>query len=353
MSEINERDGLHTQYVGARVPRVEDRRYLMGRGRYVDDIDLRGMLHVAFVRSPHAHARIVRIDTEAARALDGVVAVFTGEDLADVPPFVTAIARDDVKPVTRRLLPSDKVRFVGEAIVAVVARSRALAEDGCELVEVDYEPLAVVVDPEEALRPGAPVLHEDVPDNNIAHIEMDSGDVEEAFAGADVVVTKRFRSGRVIGAPLETRGVVADYDIGAGQLTVWTSSQMPHFVRTMIAPTIGMSEGTVQVIAPDVGGGFGLKAHIFVEEALIPLFSRRLRKPVKWIEDRIEHNLASAHSKGMVMEASVAADRDGTILGLKGHYIADSGAYSIYPWTALIDPLPAASCLPGIYDVRN
>jgi carbon-monoxide dehydrogenase large subunit len=341
------------QYVGARVPRVEDRRYLMGQGRYVDDIDLRGMLHVAFVRSPHAHARILQIDTEAAQTLEGVVAVFTGEDLADVPPFVTAIARDDVKPVTRRLLPSDKVRFVGEAIVAVIARSRALAEDGCELVEVDYEPLPVVVDPEEALRPGAPVLHEDVPDNNIAHIEMENGDVEQAFAAADLVVTKRFRSGRVIGAPLETRGVVANYDVGAGQLTVWTSTQMPHFVRTMIAPTIGMSEGTVQVIAPDVGGGFGLKAHIFIEEALIPLFCRRLRKPVKWIEDRIEHNLASAHSKGMIMEASVAASRDGTILGLKGRYVADSGAYSIYPWTALIDPLPAASCLPGIYDVRN
>ncbi|MHA6795702.1 xanthine dehydrogenase family protein molybdopterin-binding subunit [Pseudonocardia bannensis] len=342
------------QYVGARVLRVEDNKYLMGRGRYLDDLALPGMLQAAFVRSPHAHARIASIDISAAKALKGVVEVLTGAELAKMgTPLVADLQREEVLPVGKELLATDKVRHVGEAVAIVIAESRYLAEDGAQLVSVEYEPLPALVDPEQALSHGAVLLHDDVPGNNVAHIEFDSGGVEEAFAKADRVFTKRFHAGRQHAAPLETRGVMADYNPGTGHLTIWSSTQLPHFLRTLIAPHLQMSERHLTVIAPDVGGGFGLKCHVFVEEAIIPLVAKRLRRPVKWVEDRVENLAASGHAKEIVMDIDIAVTNDGRFLAFRGRYIGDCGAYSGYPWTALIDPLAAANLLPSLYDVRE
>ncbi len=205
------------RYVGARVMRVEDPRFLAGRGVYLDDIEPAGTQHVAFLRSPYAHARIVSVDCTRARALDGVALVVSGEDLRDLPPFTTTIAtRPETKTGTRHMLPLDRVRFVGEAVAAVVARSRAIAEDAAELIDVEYERLPAVLDAEAALAPGAPVLHDELGDNNFAHIEFEAGDVDGAFASAAHVFRKRFHFGRTHAAPLEGRGVIADWDVGRG-----------------------------------------------------------------------------------------------------------------------------------------
>ncbi len=342
------------RYVGARVMRTEDPRFLAGRGTYLDDIEPPGTLHVAFHRSPYAHARIVAVDASRARALEGVALVATGEDLLDLAPFTTTIAtRPEAKTGIRRMLPIDRVRHVGEAVAVVVARSRYIAEDAAELIEIDYEPLPAVVDPEAALAPGAPVLHDDLGGNNFAHIEFEAGDVDAAFAGASHVFRKRFHFGRCHAAPLEGRGVIADWDAGEGSLTVWTSTQMPFLVRGMLASLFGLKDTRVRVICPDVGGGFGLKVQLFVEEVIVPELSRRLGTPVKWVEDRYEALAASGHAKEVVCDLALATDADGRFLALQGRYVGDGGAYLAHPWTSLIDPLCAASFLPGVYDVRN
>ncbi len=342
------------RYVGARVMRVEDPRFLAGRGIYLDDIEPRGTLHVAFHRSPHAHARIVSVDASRARALDGVALVVSGEDLRDLPPFSTTIAtRPEAKTGTRHMLPLDRVRFVGEAVAAVVARSRAVAEDAAELIDVEYEPLPAVLDAEAALAPGAPVLHDELGDNNFAHIEFEAGDVDAAFAEAAHVFRKRFHFGRTHAAPLEGRGVIADWDVAENALTVWTSTQMPFLVRGMLAAQFGLPDTRVRVICPAVGGGFGLKVQLFVEEAIVPELSRRTGAPVKWVEDRYEALAASGHAKEVICELALATAADGRFLALEGRYVGDGGAYLAHPWTSLIDPLCAASFLPGLYDVQN
>jgi carbon-monoxide dehydrogenase large subunit len=342
------------RYVGARVMRVEDPRFLAGRGVYLDDIEPRGTLHVAFCRSPYAHARIVSVDASRARALDGVALVVSGEDLRDLPPFSTTIpTRPEAKTGTRHMLPLDRVRFVGEAVAAVVATSRAVAEDAAELIDVEYEPLPAVLDAEQALAPGAPLLHDELGDNNFAHIEFEAGDVDGAFAAAAHVFRKRFHFGRTHAAPLECRGVIADWDVAEGSVTVWTSTQMPFLVRAMLAAQFGLQDTRVRVICPAVGGGFGLKVHLFVEESIIPELSRRLGTPVKWVEDRYEALAASGHAKEVVCELELATDADGRFLALQGRYVGDGGAYLGHPWTSLIDPLCAASFLPGTYDVQN
>jgi carbon-monoxide dehydrogenase large subunit len=340
------------QYVGARLPRVEDGRYLRGVGRFVDDLRLPGMLHAAFFRSPHAHARIVSIDVERARSLPGVVDVVTGADLADVPPFTAGLPRPEVKANSRHALPTDRVQRAGEAVAAVVATSRYVAEDACALVEVEWEPLPVITDAEASLAPDAPLLHEDAESNNFAHIEFEHGDVAAAFARADRVFSKRFHHGRFHAAPLETRGIVAEYDPGNGSFTMWTSSQVPHLTRSLLAHALGLTfENGLRVIAPDVGGGFGLKIHLFPEDLVVPCLARRTGRPVKWIEDRYESLAASTHAKEIVMDLELATTSDGKFLAFRGRYVGDAGAYAIYPWTPLVDSLCAAVMLPSLYDV--
>lgn len=342
------------QYVGARVKRVEDRRLLQGQGRYLPDIELPGMTHAAFLRSPHPHAKILSVDISEAEALEGVVEIFTGADIAQhAAPIVSALQRPESVPCTKPLLAVDKVRHVGEAVALVVAESRYIAEDAVDLIEVEWETLPVILDPEEALKDGAPQLHDDMPNNSAGRIEFSHGDVDAAFAEADHVFSKRFHTRRTSGGPMETRGVLASYDAGEGEMTLYSSTQLPHFMRTLLAPVVGCKESKFRVIAPDLGGGFGLKAHIFVEEALLPVAAKLVGRPIKWIEDRYEHLAASMHSKEVIGYLDVAVTKDGKITAMRAHYLGDGGAYSIHPWTAFIDPLAAASLTTGLYDVQN
>lgn len=337
------------RYVGRSLPRVEDPELLRGQARYLDDVRLPGLLDVAFVRSPYAHARLLGIRTDAARAQDGVALVVTSADLADAPEIVTCSSRAEARTAWRRpLLPHDRVRYVGEPVAAVVASSRYAAEDACDLIEVDYEPLEAVVDPETALADGAPLLHEGTDSNNFAHIELEHGDVEGVFSGAARVVSKRFHFGRTHAAPLEGRGGIADW---SRDLTFWSSTQMPFLVRSMLAGLYDLPETAIRVVVPAVGGGFGLKVHLYVEEAILPLLSRRADAPVKWAEDRYEHLAASGHSKEVVCDLELALAEDGTFLALRGRLVGDGGAHQGHPWTSLIDPLCAASMLPGIYSI--
>ena len=340
------------RYVGARVRRVEDPRLLRGRGGYLDDVELPGVLQAAFVRSPLAHARILGVEADPARAVDGVVAVVTPDDLADAPELVTASHRPEAKVGTRPLLPADRVRYVGEPVAVVVASSRYVAEDACELVGVEYEPLPALTDAVEALAPGAEAIHEELGDNNFAHIEFEAGDVEKAFGEAERVFEKRFHFGRTHAAPLEGRGMIASWDEVGGELTVWNSTQMPHLVRTMLASLFGVPEARVRVLVPAVGGGFGLKVHLFVEEVIVPLLARRVGAPVKWVEDRYELLAASGHAKELVCALELAVGADGRFRGFRGRFVGDGGAHQGHPWSSLIDPLCAASMLPGIYDVE-
>ena len=331
------------RYVGQSVPRVEDPRLLRGRARYLDDVHAPGALHVAFVRSPFGHAVIRSVDATRAKELDGVAAVVTAADVPAELVIVTTSSRPEAQEGRRPLLPRDRVRYVGEPVAVVVASSRYAAEDACELVDVEYEPLEAIVDAEQALAAD--------PGCNFAHLEYEAGGVEAAFAGAAHVFRKRFHFGRTHAAPLEGRGGIADWDTAAGELTYWSSSQMPFLVRSMLAGLYGVPETRVRVIVPAVGGGFGLKVHLYVEEAILPLLSRFAGAPVKWVEDRYEHLAASGHSKEVICSLELAVAGDGRFLGLRGHFVGDGGAYQGHPWSSLIDPLCAASMLPGVYAV--
>ena len=343
------------RYVGQAIRRVEDPRLLAGKARFVDDLSLPGMLHAVFVRSPHAHARIVSIDTSAALALDGVIAVFTGEDLSDLQPFAPSIPGLEALLVTvRHPLPTEKVLFVGEAVAVVIAQDPYTAEDARDLVAVKWEPLPALVDPEKALETDAPILHEALGTNNVAHIENSSGEAERVFAEADHVFCKRFVVGRSTGAPIGMRGVVAEYDErGGGHLTIYPSSQMPHLLRAILGPVLGIPEGRLTIKTPDVGGAFGLTCSIYPEDAIIPAVARRLGRPVKWVEDRSENLGTACHSKEMVCQFDIAVDSDGTFRGFRAHFITDAGAYSAMPFTPLADSISAGQMLPSLYTVED
>jgi len=342
--------------IGARVRRLEDPRVLLGATRYVDDVRLPGMLAIAFARSPYAHARIAAIDVGRARALRGVHAVFTASDLETILPPLrvehdAASGRPPCRIVVWPVLAAGKARFVGEAVVAVVAESRAVAEDAAGLVDVDWEPLEPVVDVEHAAAAGAPLVHDDWPDNVYQRVDAALGDVAGAFRAADLVVSETFRSGRHLALPMEGRGTVASWDRAAATLTVWASTQMPHVLREHIARLLQLREHSVRVIATDVGGGFGLKAHIFPEELLPAALARHLGRPVEWIEDRREHLAASQHARDQIVRAELALAKDGTMLGLRAHITCDIGAYCEYPWPTF-EANVTASAMPGPYTIR-
>ena len=342
------------QYLGARVMRVEDPRFLRGGGQYIDDIALPGMLHAAFCRSPHPHARIKSIDVGATRQLAGVRGVFTGESLKElVGPLVTGLDHEHIRVLEQRVLPLDRVRHVGEAVAVVVATSRYIAEDACDLIEVEWEPLPYVMDAEEAMKPDAPLIDDSIPDNNTLHLDYEGGNVEEGLAGSDRVYTRKFYFGRQSASPLETRGLIADYDAASEMLTIWMSNQMPHLTRTMISTPLGLPEGRIRIIAPDVGGGFGLKAHVFVEDLIVPVLSRQLLRPIKWIEDRHENLAASGHAREIHYECDIGVNEDGTFTTIYGRLLGNNGAYNNYPYCAFIDVGMGGNLLPGMYDWQH
>lgn len=326
-------------YIGQSVPRREDRRLLRGDGAFISDMKLAGMVHVAIARSPYAHARIGPIDLSRAAAADGVVLALSGEALKDELPPISGMQvaapkswRDGMDPdiniPDQPLVPHDKLRYVGEPYALVVADDRYLAEDAVELIVAELEPLAPVPHAEAALADGAPLVHEHLPGNIAATLHARKGDGASALAAAPHRLRRRFDHHRYAAMPLECRGVVAEYDVRTDWLTVWSSTQVVHWVRREVANALGMPEGRVRVVAPDVGGGFGGKGHVYPEDILVAYLARRLRRPVKWIEDRHEHILNAAHSRDNIIEVEAGFDDDGRILAVTNSFIVDSGAYS-------------------------
>ena len=332
--------------------RREDGRFLTGQGSYVDDHRPARLLYAAFLRSPHAHARVVRIDASASLTLPGVAAVLTGEDVArSAKPVRAASKTPAVKVTSFPPLALGTVRHVGEAVVMVAAESRYVAEDAVERILVEYEPLPVVTDMEQALRPDSPVLHDEVDTNLLVSREFGRGDVDEALAGAALVVRERFRFHRHTPVCMENRGCLAEYATGSGTLTLRSSAQCPGLVRDVLTDLLDMPEHRIRVIAADVGGGFGAKASLYPEEIATCVMARRLGRPIKWIGDRREDLLTTTHAWDEIVEAELGVDRDGAIVGLRAQVTVDVGAYSIYPWTAAIEPVQTISFLPGPYRV--
>jgi carbon-monoxide dehydrogenase large subunit len=344
---------MGVRYFGAEVRRVEDRRLLTGNGRYVDDIRLPGMLEAAFVRSTEAHARIRGIDTAAARALPGVHGVFT---LADFPaefhdktmvqPYPAPIL---TQSITQHPLAKDEVCFVGQTVALVVADSRQIAEDAASLVAIDYEPLPAVIDCREAARPGAPLVHSAAPDNIVARVNANFGDIDAAFAAAAHVFEERFLQHRGGCHAMECRGVIAEDRPHQDGLTIYSATQCPYLVRRNVAAYLGRDEGRVRVIAPDVGGGFGPKAGVYAEEIVIPLAASMLGRPVKWTEDRREHFVATNTQRDQEWALEAAVSAEGVLLGLRGRVTHDNGAFVPY---GLLLPMSSLTPLPGPYAVK-
>ncbi len=337
-------------YVGQPLRRREDPRLLRGQGRYVADITPPGTLHACIVRSPHAHARLRSVDASRARALPGVAAVLTAADLGPANrPLPNRFPHPALRYYPQRPLACDKVHYVGEPIAVVVAEDRYLAEDAAELVEGDYEPLPVVADAEAALRPGAPLVHDDqgAPDNRAGTFVQRFGEVEAAFAQAHLVVRERLLIGKCSALPIECRGLVAAVD-DIGRLTLWDAVQTPHMIRDILAGLLGLPAHAVRVIPPDVGGAFGAKEPFYPEEFLIPFLALRLRRPVKWIEDRREHLLASIQERGQAHQAELAVDAAGRILGIRDRFVADSGAFCAW---GIVVPTITSTMIPGPYKV--
>jgi aerobic carbon-monoxide dehydrogenase large subunit len=346
-----------TRSFGAPVTRNEDARLLSGRALFVDDVELPGMLYAAFLRSNVAHARINSIDVSAATARDGVVAVYTAEDLGDYwAPGPLLVPPPPIKGITfnqRTQVPlaKHKVRHVGEPLAVVLAESRYLAEDALADIVLDLDPLPAVVDLEKALADTSACVHDGVRGNLAAHVRQSRGNYAAARDRADHVISRRFCYDHGASSPIETRGVVASWDARANRLTVWDTTQAPVFLRNGLAGMLGLSERQVRVIAPFVGGGFGPKIMLFYpEEVVIPWAAKKLDRPVKWIEDRLEHFFATTHERGQIHDAEIALSADGRILGVKDSFLHDTGAYNPYGLTV---PINSQCTLLGPYVIPN
>lgn len=334
--------------LGRNVRRKEDQRLITGHGRFVTDVELPRMRHVAFLRSPYGHARITGVDTATAR--DAGFRVFTGADFAHIELRAQSALPSYVETV-QPVLAHQKVRFAGEAVAAVVAGDRYRAEDGLELVTMDYEPLTPTVCAWEA--PTEPV-HAEAPDNVLLERTFDAGDVDDVLASAAVVVERELTTNRHAGNPMECRAGVAVWDAADGKLTFWNGTQVPHIARNMIAELMGLPEGRVRVIAPDVGGGFGVKSVLYPEDLALCLMAREMPGiPLKWVEDRAEHLLAATHARDHRYLMRAGFDAEGTLLAVDADVTCNIGAYSVYPWTAGIEPLMAGGLLSGPYKLEN
>ena len=318
------------RYVGGGVPRKEDPALVTGRANWTDNIKLPGMLHMAVLRSPFAHAKITNLDVSAALEQPGVVAAFTGNDLADdwaaAMPCAWPVT-EDIKMPDHWPLAKDEANFMGDAVAVVIADDRYTAQDALEFIEVDYEPLDVVLDMEEAIKDDAPLVHEDLETNTSFVWPLEVGDVEGAFEQADVVVKERYIQQRLIPNAIEPRAVVAQMEPTSDGITLYTSTQVPHLVRMMLSLVTGIPDQRVRVVAPDVGGGFGSKLNFYAEEVLATNIARRLGVPIKWVEDRSENYMATIHGRDQIQDIELAATSEGKILGLRANIMADMGAY--------------------------
>ena len=348
---------MSTRTFGEPIKRNEDRRLLTGQALFIDDVELPGMLHAAFLRSQVAHARILRIDVSQALRRPGVVAAYVADDLGEYwkpgpllvpPPPIAGIVFNQRTQVP---LAKDKVRHVGEPLVIVIAESRYIAEDALDDIDIELEQLPAVVDLEQGLSARAALVHEDLGSNVSAHVRQTKGNYAAAAAKADRIIKRRFRYEHGISSPIETRGVVAQWDGRANQMTIWDTTQAPVFVRNGLAGILGLNERQVRVIAPFVGGGFGPKIMMFYpEEVLLPWVSIKLNRPIKWIEDRLEHFFATTHERGQIHDAEMALTSDGKILGIKDVFLHDGGAYDPYGLTV---PINSQCTLLGPYVVPS
>ncbi len=343
---------MATHLFGQRIKRREDPRLLTGGGRYVADIEAPRALHAAFVRSPHAHARIGSINLEKARRAAGVVFAACAADLgpAQRPHPLFMGGQPNLRAITATPLAVDRVRYVGEPVAVVVATDRYAAEDACDLVEVEYEVLPCVVDAEEALRPGAPLVHESLGDNVVAHWLIKVGDVEAGLREADHVLRERLRISRGQAGFMETRGFLAVPDPATGRLTLWASHQAPHMLQQVVCRHLDLPVHRLRVIAPDVGGGFGPKAATYPEDFVIPWLALRLNRPVRWIEDRREDLTTTTQDREQVHDLEIGVRKDGTFLALRDRIVVDAGAYAIY---GAIVPMLTSTHILGVYKVPN
>lgn len=336
---------------GKRVRRQEDPRLITGAALYLDDLKVPGMHHAIVVRSPYGAANISGIDTSAALATAGVVAVFTGVDVKHLGPVPCAAALPGLRVPYHHLLAQDRVYYVGHPVAVVVATDRYIARDAADLVAVDYEELPAVSDPEKAIAEGAPAVHPDWPDNVAFTFHQEGGDTDQAFRDAEVIVRQRITSQRLIPTAMETRGVLAEWRAGEKSLTMYSSTQVPHLLRTLVAGILGMAENLLRVITPEVGGGFGSKLNVYAEEALMCFIAMKINKPVKWVESRRENFLATIHGRGHVDYFELAAKRDGTMLGLRLKLIQDLGAY--HQLLTPVIPTLSVLMMPGLYRFKN
>lgn len=317
-----------TALFGAKVKRKEDPKLLTGQGKYTADIYLPNMVYAVFVRSPYAHAKIKKINKESAKKIKGVLGVYTYEDLELNPvPCAWLIPGSDLKVPKYYPLARDKVRFMGDPVAVVVAQSPYIAEDAAELIEVEYEPLEAVVNQEEAIKEGKPWLYDDVPNNIAFRWRLSGGDIEKAFKEADVIIKQKIINHRLQPTAMETRAAVASYDLATDRLTIWVTSQNPHIHRLLLSVILGIPEHKIRVLAQDIGGGFGSKIHVYGAEAVVAALSRKLGRPVKWVEDRRENYLVTIHGRDHIQYVELAAKKDGTILGLRVKSYANLGAY--------------------------
>jgi carbon-monoxide dehydrogenase large subunit len=343
---------LTTRYIGAAIRRREDLRLLTGQAVFVDDVKLPGTLHAAVLRSPHAHARIRSIDASKARAIAGVAAVVESKNIESIARPIPAriYALPGLDRYLQFPLARDKVRYVGDPVALVIAENPYLAEDALEEIEVSYEALPAVVNVRDALRDEV-LVHEQSGSNLASHYKVSVGNVDEAFRVADYKRREEFKTQRLTGAPLETRGILAFYDPAQDELTVWGPTKVPHYNRGLLSTLLNFPEHKIHFIEPDVGGGFGVRGEFYPEDFLIPYASIQLKRPVKWIEDRREHLLAANHSREILCDVEIAAMRDGTLLGLRAQVFGDMGAY-IRTHGGVV-PAHVADLLPTPYRISN
>jgi aerobic carbon-monoxide dehydrogenase large subunit len=342
-------------YIGKSVPRPNVNKLVEGRGQFVDDIVLPRLVHVAFVRSPHAHARIAGIDGAEALLLPGVLRLFTGKDLADhCEPWVAVLAHlKGMKSAPQRPLPVERATWAGEAVAAVVAETRAIAEDAAAKVKVAYEPLPAAVDMEAALGPETPVIHPDLGDNLCFQRVNESGSVDEAFAAAHKVVEATFHTGRHTGLTLEPRSILADFNRASGKLTVHHSTQAPHMMQGVFAKHLRLPEGDVRVICGDVGGSYGIKVHVYPDEVAVAAIAKLMARPVKFIADRLESLASDIHARDHRIKGRMAVDAEGRITAIDIDDLTGIGPYSVYPRTSAVEGNQVVNLVGGPYDFAN